>query len=128
MNHARIAIARPDGSFVSVYLHDDENEITNSLILSEYYRKETKVCSLMKLGDLSRLGKKIRPSKGFVHTMYNPEKDVCVFYSRERGDTGTDAVYSPTLASLKKLCRMTGAYHLYIYDPSYTFYWKEVGV
>ena len=128
MNHARIALAHSDGSFVSVYLHDDENEIKNSLILSEFYRKETKVCSLMKLGDLSRLGKKIRPSKGFEHTMFNPENGVCIFYSRDRGDTGTDAVYSPTLASLKKLCRNTGAYHLYIYDSSYTFLWKEVNV
>ena len=128
MNHARIALARSYGSFVSLYLHDDENYVRNSALLSEYYRKESKVCSLMKFGDLSRLGRKIRPSKGFEHTMFHPENGVCVFYSRDRGDTGTDAVYSPTLASLKKLCRNTGAYHLYIYDSSNSFYWKEVNV
>ena len=47
---------------------------------------EEKVKELISLGDISFLAKNIEPSKNSNHSFYTPEKDVTVFYHRDRGD------------------------------------------
>jgi hypothetical protein len=48
------------------------------------FRKKVK--ELIGLGDISYLGKNINPSKDSNHSFNTPEKDVTVFYHRDRGD------------------------------------------
>ena len=71
-----------------VYCHFDGYTINGvGQMLFEHYKDEKKVKELISLGDISFLAKNINPSKDSNHSFYTPEKDVTVFYHRDRGDT-----------------------------------------
>ena len=70
-----------------VYCHFDGYTINGvGQMLFEHYKDEEKVKELISLGDISFLEKNINPSKDSNHSFDTPEKDVTVFYHRDRGD------------------------------------------
>ena len=72
-----------------VYCHFDGYTVNGvGQMLFEHYKDEEKVKELISLGDISFLEKNINPSKDSNHSFYTPEKDVTVFYHRDRGDEG----------------------------------------
>lgn len=84
--NSTIAIENKDGSVVSVYCHWDGYLSGNGVILLENYTTEEKVRELIMHGDMSCLKPNIYPSKGSEHSFENEEENVCVFYSRDRGE------------------------------------------
>ncbi len=75
-----------------VYCHFDGYTINGvGQMLFEHYKDEEKVKELISLGDISFLAKNINPSKDSNHSFYTPEKDVTVFYHRDRGDKESEA-------------------------------------
>ena len=69
-----------------VYCHFDGYTINGvGQMLFEHYKDEEKVKKLISLGDISFLEKNIEPSSS-KHSFNTPEKDVTVFYHRDRGD------------------------------------------
>jgi len=78
-----LRINKKDISFV--YCHSDGfiNKGVGQM-LCEHYQDRKKVKELISLGDISSLGKNINPSKDSNHSFYTPEKDVTVFYHRDR--------------------------------------------
>ena len=69
-----------------VYCHFDGYTINGvGQMLFEHYKDEEKVKKLISLGDISFLEKNIEPSSS-NHSFNTPEKDVTVFYHRDRGD------------------------------------------
>lgn len=84
----RSTIHKYDGkTLTSIYCHWDGYPSNNGKILLEHYKEENKIDELLSLGDLSILGEKVSTTK--PHTFDNPQNDVCVFYGRDRGETGT---------------------------------------
>ena len=88
---------REKGIFIKyVYCHFDGYTINGvGQMLFEHYKDEEKVKELISLGDISFLEKNINPSKDSNHSFDTPEKDVTVFYHRDRGDIdGNDIIYT----------------------------------
>jgi hypothetical protein len=57
------------------------------LILVEHYSDINKIEKLIDLGNLSSLGPNIEPTGD--HSFDEPERSVCVFYGRDRGESST---------------------------------------
>lgn len=72
------------GEYETIYCHFDGYLSGNGKVLFENYTTYEKVAELIANGDLSVLGKDINPNPEFPHNFENPQKDVCVFYSRDR--------------------------------------------
>lgn len=81
-----IAIQNLDGSVHQIYCHWDGYVSNNGRILKEFYNTPDLVKQLVSIGDLSILDEKIEP-EGDDHTFNSPEKGVCVYYGRDRGET-----------------------------------------
>lgn len=80
-----------DASISSVYCHWDGYLEHNGKILVEHYDNESAARQLLDHGDISVLARHIRPSSVDTHSFSKPERDVCVFYKRDRNDDNADA-------------------------------------
>jgi uncharacterized protein with NRDE domain len=83
-----VGIEEPSGKITSTYGHYDGYPEWAGKHLKKYYRNPAVVKQLLKLGSagISTIGKKIKGSKD--HSFEKPEKDVTVFYGRDRGEKG----------------------------------------
>tara|TARA_B100000287_G_scaffold77223_1_gene69318 strand:- start:49 stop:573 length:525 start_codon:yes stop_codon:yes gene_type:complete len=81
-----VGIEAPNGKVRSTYGHWDGYPQHAGKMLKKYYKKPVVVQNLMQLGQfgISSIGPKIKGSKD--HSFDNPEKDVTVFYGRDRGE------------------------------------------
>ncbi len=96
-----IALEFADGTVQQVYCHWDGYLENNGAILQGYYMDPFKLRDLIDLGDLSSLGASIGEAHEFdcPHAYGTPEykawseakQQVCTFYGRDRGETGTGA-------------------------------------
>ena len=86
-SHIGISTIKEGNNYVKyVYCHFDGYTINGvGQMLFEHYKDEEKVKKLISLGDISFLEKNIEPSSS-NHSFNTPEKDVTVFYHRDRGD------------------------------------------
>lgn len=86
----RSCIAVAHGDIIkAVYCHWDGYLSHNGRILQEHYNSQ-RANYLVALGDLSSLQAKLEPSKDSGHSFDSPESGVCVFYGRDRGETGIE--------------------------------------
>ena len=90
---SEIGILNKDGTVTSIYCHWDGCPEYNGAILSKYYTDEKIVRELIKNGDLSSLGQNIEPNKDLEHSFENPQKDVCIYYHRDRGEEWAQVNY-----------------------------------
>lgn len=97
-----IAILSNDGTIKSVYAHWDGYISHNGLILFQHYQDVNKVKELISLGNLSSLGKEIKPPKGIKHSYDKPYEDVTTFYGRDRGESDNSASEFPSLENYLK--------------------------
>ena len=96
-----IALEFADGTIGQIYCHWDGYLSNNGKILQEYYDNPFILRDLIDLGDISSL----RPTIGTKHpfSMFEAEmtqdeyydlyRDMTTFYSRDRGEDGTNARY-----------------------------------
>jgi hypothetical protein len=95
-----IALEFADGTVQAVYCHWDGYLAHNGQILLKHYSNPFILRDLIDLGDLSSL----RPTIGTKHAFsqfdlpkdeaeafVNLTRDMCTFYGRDRGETGTSA-------------------------------------
>jgi len=104
----------------SVYCHWDGYLEHNGAILQEHY-DSSRANNLVALGDLSSL----RPAIGVEHPFSSIgimehedyEKaygDMCTFYGRDRGETGTEWKVAHSFAQFYEQCDNCGAEYYYI--------------
>lgn len=79
-----IGIINLDGTVEGIYCHWDGHVPSNGKTLLEYYNDEDRIRKLISGGSLSYLAKNIDPIG--EHSFEKPEKDVCVYYHRDRGE------------------------------------------
>jgi hypothetical protein len=82
-----IAIQNQDGSVTGIYCHWDGYFEHNGRILHDHYTTEEIVRELISFGQLSSLAISIHPDPNGDHNFDKPQKNVCVFYGRDRGET-----------------------------------------
>ena len=80
-----------DGSYLGIYCHSDGYLTHNGAMLIDHYNSREMVDKLISLGDLSYLAPKIEPNENETHTFEKPQKGVCIFYGRDRGESETQA-------------------------------------
>lgn len=80
-----------DGSYFGVYCHCDGYLTHNGAMLIDHYNSREMVDKLISLGDLSYLAPKIEPDENETHTFDKPQRGVCIFYGRDRGEIETQA-------------------------------------
>jgi len=86
---SNIAYKKSDGSVRSIYCHWDGHPAHNGEMLRRHYQEARKIAQLIELGSLSSLGVNVFPV-GKDHSFDKPQKDVCVFYGRDRGEAGQE--------------------------------------
>ena len=96
-----IALEYADGTVHQIYCHWDGYLENNGAILQGHYTDPFKVRELMDLGDVSSLGPELGEKHDFdIAAKYGtPEyqaeadarRNICTFYGRDRGETGTNA-------------------------------------
>ena len=81
-----VVIEDGNGKILSTYGHYDGYPEWAGKHLKRYYNSPQKAKELLKLGKagISTIGKKIKGSKD--HSFEKPDKDVTVFYGRDRGE------------------------------------------
>lgn len=108
---SNIGVRNLDGTIEYIYCHYDGYPEYNGKILAEYYTNINRVKELLKLGDLSVLGKFIGEKQDFD----NRVKDCCLAYGRDRGETGV----SSSTTTLENLLSNTTIDYVYIFDGDY---------
>jgi hypothetical protein len=83
-----IAYEAADGSIKSIYCHYDGYISHNGVILQKHYNSIERVTALVSLGNLSVLNPILKPTE--EHSFDNRQTDVCVFYGRDRGESGQE--------------------------------------
>jgi hypothetical protein len=84
-----IAVQLPNGTIKQIYTHWDGYIEHNGRILKQFYSTPELAQELISHGDLSVLGDYINPVG--THTFKDPEKNCCVYYGRDRGQSNTAA-------------------------------------
>jgi hypothetical protein len=107
-----IAIENEDGSVTGIYCHWDGYLSNNGKILFEHYSDAEKVRELIGLGFISSLGIGVHPDPNEEHSFDRPQKNVCVFYGRDRGEKDQEA---EKFHSWNQLIREQGQEYNYLF-------------
>ena len=86
---SNIAYRTPEGTIRSIYCHWDGYPAHNGEMLRRYYTESRKIAQLVELGSLSSLQENVFPV-GKDHSFEKPQEGVCVFYGRDRGESGQE--------------------------------------
>lgn len=97
----------------SVYCHWDGYLSHNGEMLSKHY-DSTKANFLVALGDLSSLRPDVFVAEGVEHSFEKPAEDICVFYGRDRGESGTEWKTDTTFEAFLERADGCGAEYYYI--------------
>ena len=89
---SNIAYKTPEGKIRSAYCHYDGYPEHNGEMLRRHYMDPDKVKMLVDLGSMSTLAPQVNP-KTTKHSFDTPEKDVTVFYNRDRGESWSHTSY-----------------------------------
>lgn len=106
---------KEDGTkwYEGIYCHHDGYPSWNGRILQENYQDRKLVEELISLGDMSSLKEELYPTVGKEdeHSFDHPEKNVCIFYGRDRGEEGVE----PKEVNLNELASDYWIEFVYIY-------------
>ena len=96
----------------AVYCHNDGYPSYMYHMLNNHYNNLDRVLDLISFGNASSIRKNLVPTKGSNHSFDHPEKDISIFYHRDRGepwdDVGTGLFKKEHLLALQ--------YYVYIYE------------
>ncbi len=119
-----IAIKTNSGKYLTAYCHWDGYLSYVGAVLQKYYTNPIRVFRLIQSGDMSKLAPRICPAEDSTHNFDHPDKDVCVFYGRDRGEQETEPRY---LTKEKLLDPQAWIEYVYIFDPdSQTWEYAEL--
>lgn len=106
-----IGVRNTDGSVDYIYCHFDGYPEHNGDILTSYYSKKNQVDELLKLGDLSVLGKFIGEKQDFDKRV----RDCCLAYGRDRGESNVGVKNS----DFRELINDQNVDYVYVFDGDY---------
>lgn len=106
-----IGVRNTDASVDYIYCHFDGYPEHNGQILAEHYTNENRVGELLKLGDLSVLGKFIGEKQDFDKRIVGN----CLAYGRDRGESNVGVKNT----SYDKLIVDQSVDYVYVFDGDY---------
>jgi hypothetical protein len=105
--NASIGVQNANKSITSIYLHFDGYPDHTLTILKMHYNTLKLARQLMRLGDLSSLGKNIGKKQDFDNPI---DLDACLAYGRDRGEIGTKAIKVSLITDWQKVIQTQYAY------------------
>ena len=96
-----IAVAHEDGSVSQIYCHYDGYLSHNGKLLVENYNSLLAAEFLISKGALSVLAERVTPDRDCIHSFDVAQNGVCVYYGRDRGETGTEPKVFASVADYK---------------------------
>jgi hypothetical protein len=106
-----IAKENADGTITSVYCHWDGYPEGVGQTLADHYTDPAKIDQLLALGDLSVLDAEIGDSNDFDNRI----DGICLFYGRDRGETGTYALPHMDIEGWKAVRLESGCEYGYLW-------------
>lgn len=107
-----IACHTEDG-YLTIYCHNDGYPDHMLSMLKTNYNSQQKAQDLVSLGDASCIYERMVPSRDSGHSFDHPERGVCIFYTRDRGEPWTQNAPS-VLVTKQQVLRMQ--YYIYIFE------------
>ena len=111
--NAGIALRSGD-TYQTIYCHWDGYPKYMLPMLQNNYNSVELAAKLISFGDASSIEKKLEPTPGVAHTFDFPEKDVCVFYHRDRGESWFHV--QPNCYTREELFRQSSFEWVYIFE------------
>ena len=109
-----ITMKTGDDTYRGVYCHYDGYLEYNGRLLLEHYNTQERVEKLLSLGCISSLKEKLEPEAGSRHCFDTPDKDVTVFYGKDRGEKDRKLLPAPknnskirATGSISSMCSTT---------------------
>ena len=113
-----------NGSIVAIYCHWNGYPDNNGNLLLNYWTNELKINALMKLGNLSSLGKEIGSKQDFNRPT---DTDWCLAYGRDRRQTKQNAVKLDSLDDFVEYTKSCGADYAYLWEEGNWLCWNYDG-
>lgn len=113
-----IAIKRENGTYKSIYCHNDGYPEGVGATLNKFYTNENKINRLMDLGDISSLGSSLNfknPNDYFKNPSKYFADNGTTDYNRWRNE-GTAAVISLNIDELRQNAKDCSSEYLYIFE------------
>lgn len=107
-----IACHTEDG-YQTIYCHNDGYPDHMLSTLKAHYNTFEKAVDLTNLGDASCIYERMVPSRDSGHSFDHPEKGVCIFYTRDRGEPWSQN--APGVFPFKNMF-LRQQYYVYIYE------------
>ncbi len=85
-----IAVQHEDGTVSQIYCHYDGYLSHNGQMLVEYHNSLLAAEFLISKGDLSVLAERVTPDRDRIHNVEVAQNGVCVYYGRDRGESGVE--------------------------------------
>lgn len=111
-----------DKGFYGVYLHNDAYPENVKEKLIPAFTKPEDVDSLLANGNMSILGRNICPDQTKEHSFKYPQKDVCVYYHRDRDEAWE--YNKPNYLTFTDL-RLRNVNYCYIYGKDNNWYYMN---
>lgn len=110
-----IAVIHEDGTVSQIYCHYDGYVSFNGKLLVTNYNNLLAAEFLVSKGDLSTLGERVT-SQGAQgeHSFSNSEDGVCVYYGRDRGETGGEPRVFPSVHDYRLYAKRQEVNYLFI--------------
>lgn len=86
-----IILPNPKGDYTGIYCHWDGYPKHVGRLLRDHYSKPAAARELIRLGDLSSLGERLRPLNPEAHSFDEAERGTTVAYGRDRGEPSRPA-------------------------------------
>lgn len=119
---SNIGIENDDGTVDYIYCHWDGYPTHVGAILLAFYSDPKVLRKLIDLGNLSSLREKIDFDTSQPHDFSSPQKDVCIFYGRDRKEEGQGF---STESNIKNFQNLGGTDYLYILTKKNKWYFID---
>ena len=108
---------RAGETFTTIYCHNDGYPKYMLPMLQNNYNSLELAAKLVSYGDASCIDKKLEPTPGVAHTFMMPEKDVCIFYHRDRGEYWPHC--APACYTKKELFKQSAFEYIYVFEDGH---------
>ena len=112
MSTPSIIACHTEDGYLSIYCHNDGYPDHMLSMLQNNYNSFEKAKDLVSLGDASCIYERLSPSENSEHSFDRPERGVCIFYHRDRGEPWSQN--APVIYQKTQL--LNAHYYVYVFE------------
>lgn len=112
MSTPSIIACHTEDGYLAIYCHNDGYPDHMLSMLKNNYNSPEKAKDLVSLGDASCIYERMVPSRDSGHSFDHPERGVCIFYHRDRGEPWSQN--APVIYQKTQLLK--AHYYVYVFE------------